>query len=123
MISHVVLFKPQPTLGQAERLAIIEHLKSAIAKCPTVRRCRVGRRVLHGLPGYEQLMAVDYQFSLILDFDDVEGLKSYFQNPAHAAIGGLFTTAASASLAYDYEVRDLEDAAQLLDDPDASPRN
>ena len=84
---------------------------------------RVGRRVLHGLPGYEQLMAVDYQFSLILDFDDVEGLKSYLQNPAHAAIGGLFTTAASASLAYDYEVRDLEDAAQLLDDPDASPRN
>jgi hypothetical protein len=114
MISHVVLFKPQPTLGQAERLAIVEHLKTAIAQCPTVRRCRVGRRVLHGVPGYEQLMAEDYQFSLILDFDDVEGLKEYLQNPAHAGIGGLFTTAASASLAYDYELLELKDAAQLL---------
>ena len=114
MICHIVLFKPKPGLGQAERLAIVEHLKGAIAQCPTVRRCRVGRRVLHGLPGYEQLMAEDYQFSLILDFDDVEGLKGYLRNPAHAGIGGLFTTAASASLAYDYEVVALEDARGLL---------
>ena len=114
MISHIVLFKPPPTLGRAEKLAIVEHLKTAIARCPTVRRCRVGRRVVHGLPGYEQLMAEDYQFSLILDFDDVEGLKGYLQNPAHAAIGGLFTTAASASLAYDYEMVELEDARGLL---------
>ena len=114
MISHVVLFRPKPGLGHAERLAIVEHLKTAIAECPTVRRCRVGRRVLHGLPGYERLMGEDYQFSLILDFDDVEGLKGYLQNPAHAGIGGLFTTAASASLAYDYELLDLEDAAQLV---------
>jgi Stress responsive A/B Barrel Domain len=114
MISHIVLFKPDPTLRQAEKLAIVEHLQTAIARCPTVRRCRVGRRVVHGLPGYEQLMAEDYQFSLILDFDDVEGLKGYLQNPAHAGIGGLFTTAASASLAYDYEVVELEDARGLL---------
>jgi hypothetical protein len=114
MISHIVLFRPRPALGAAEKLAIVEHLKTAIARCPTVRRCRVGRRVLHGVPGYEQLMAEDYQFSLILDFDDVEGLKAYLQNPAHAGIGGLFTTAASASLAYDYELLDVTDAAQLL---------
>lgn len=114
MISHIVLFKPKPIIGHAERLAIVEHLKAAIARCPTVRRCRVGRRVVHSLPGYERLMFEDYQFSLILDFDDVEGLKSYLQNPAHAGIGGLFTSAASASLAYDYELVDLEDAAQLL---------
>jgi hypothetical protein len=114
MISHIVLFRPRPTLGAAEKLAVVEHLQTAIAQCPTVRRCRVGRRVRHGMPGYEQLMAEDYQFSLILDFDDLEGLKSYLQNPAHAGIGGLFTTAASASLAYDYEVVDLREAEGLL---------
>ena len=114
MISHVVLFKPRVTLGPAERTAIVDHLKAAIAQCPTVRGCRVGRRVRHGLPGYEQQMVEDYQYSLTLDFDDVEGLVAYLRNPAHASIGGLFTSAASASLAYDYEVVDLEDAAQLL---------
>ena len=114
MISHIVLFKPRLTLGPAERTALVEHLRTAIAHCPTVRGCRVGRRVQHGLPGYEQQMAVDYQFSLILDFDDVDGLKAYLQNPAHAGIGGLFTTAASASLAYDYELVDLAAADTLL---------
>ena len=114
MISHIVLFKPKPTIGHAERLAIVEHLKAAIARCPTVRRCRVGRRVMHGLPGYERLMFEDYQFSLILDFDDVEGLKGYLQSPAHTGIGGLFTSAASASLGYDYELVELGEASRLL---------
>lgn len=114
MISHIVLFKPRTALAPAQKAAIVEHLKAAIALCPTVRSCRVGRRVQHGLPGYEQQMPEDYQFSLILDFDDVEGLKAYLQNPAHAGIGGLFTTAASASLAYDYELVDLAAADTLL---------
>ena len=114
MISHVVLFKPRSAVGPAERAAIVEHLRTAVAQCPTVRGCRVGRRVQHGLPGYEQQMAEDYQFALILDFDSVEGLVAYLQSPAHAGIGGLFTSAASASLAYDYELVDLAQADRLL---------
>ena len=114
MISHIVLFKPRMALGAAEKAAIVAHLRTAIAQCPTVRACRIGRRVTHGLPGYEQQMPEDFQFSLILDFDDVEGLKAYLQNPAHGAIGGLFTTAASASLAYDYELVELSSAETLL---------
>ena len=114
MISHIVLFKPRLTLGPAGRTAIVEHLRAAIAHCPTVRGCRVGRRVQHGLPGYEQQMSEDYQFALILEFDDVEGLLAYLRNPAHAGIGGLFTSAASASLAYVYEVAELGDAERLL---------
>ena len=114
MISHIVLFEPGPTLGPGDKAAIAEHLKAAIAQCPTVRGCRVGRRVQHGLPGYEQLMTEDYQFALILDFDDVYGLTAYLQHPAHAGIGELFTSAASASLAYDYEVVELGQADKLL---------
>jgi Stress responsive A/B Barrel Domain len=114
MISHIVLFKPRLTLGPAERTAVVEHLKAAIAQCPTVRACRIGRRVQHGLPGYEQQMAEDYQYALTLDFEDVGGLVAYLQHPAHAGIGGLFTSAASASLAYDYEMVDLREAAKML---------
>ena len=114
MISHIVLFTPRVALAPAQKAAIVDRLQTAIAACPTVRACRVGRRIRHGLPGYEQQMADDYQFSLILEFDDVEGLKEYLQNPAHAGIGGLFTSAASASLAYDYELVDLASAGTLL---------
>jgi hypothetical protein len=66
-------------------------------------RLRLGRRVKHGLPGYEQLMAQDYEYALIVEADDLEALKRYLQAPAHVALGQLFYAATSAALAYDYE--------------------
>jgi hypothetical protein len=108
MISHVVLFQPQSTLSADDRTAILNSLIAAVDGCPSVRGCRIGRRVLHGLSGYEQAMREDYQYALILDFDDLEGLRAYLTHPAHAAIGQVFTSAAGA-LAYDYEIFGLDD--------------
>ena len=62
-------------------------------------------------------MPEDYQYLLELDFDDVAGLRAYLEHPAHGAIGGFFTSAASASLAYDYEVVALEDGKSLIANP------
>jgi Stress responsive A/B Barrel Domain len=53
-------------------------------------------------------MRADYQYALILDFDDIEGLRTYLTHPGHAALGHLFTSATGA-LAYDYEVFGLDD--------------
>jgi Stress responsive A/B Barrel Domain len=110
MIGHLVLFAPLPSISAEERRGILETVAEAIRGCPTVRACRVGRRVRHGLPGYEQAMHDDYQFTLILEFDDLEGLRTYLRHPDHARLGQLFTSAASASLAYDYEFVTLDEA-------------
>ncbi len=107
MISHVVLFKPQAPLSPLQQQAILDALTTAASRCPTVRGCRVGRRILHGLPGYEAAMREDYEFALLLDFDDVEGLRAYLTHPDHARLGDVFTSGASAALAYDYEMMDL----------------
>ena len=114
MISHIVLFKPHERLRREQKSAILTALTGVINECPSVRSCRVGRRVRHGLPGYEQLMNEDYEYALLLEFDDPEGLQAYLQHPAHGRIGELFTSAAAASLAYDYQVVDLSDAPRLL---------
>ena len=114
MISHIVLFKPGAAVGPAEKVAILENLATAVAQCSTVRGCRVGRRVRHGLPGYEAEMREDYQYALILEFDDLAGLEGYLRHPAHERIAGVFTSAADASLAYDYELEDLAGARRLL---------
>ena len=114
MITHLVLFKPQQAIGPEQSAQILERLQRGIAQCPTVRACRIGRRVRHGLPGYEQEMREDYQFVLALDFDDLAGVRAYLEHPAHDQIGGFFTSAASASLAYDYEMVDLGEAGKLL---------
>lgn len=114
MIAHTVLFQPGASVGPETKAAILESLTRAIRQCPTVRACRIGRRIRHGLPGYERQMREDYQYLLILEFDDIEGLRAYLEHPSHTAIGRFFTSAAAASLAYDYQMVDLGEAEKLL---------
>jgi len=104
MIVHVVLFSPRPDLSAADRAALIGALTTASKNIPSIKRLRIGRRVKHGLPGYEQMMHDDYEYAVFIEFEDVEGLKAYLHHPAHVAAGHHFTASASRALAYDYEV-------------------
>ena len=106
MIAHVILFKPKPTLTDAERQSVLDGLRAAAAGIPTIRRMRVGRRHRHGRPGYEQLMREDFEYVVIVEFDDVAGLTAYLAHPKHAAIGQHFLQSSAAALAYDYEIED-----------------
>jgi len=110
MIAHVVLFKPKPGMSNAQREAVIADLKAAASGIPSIRALRVGRRVRHGHPGYEQLMRDDFEYLVIVEFDDVEGLTAYLTHPKHEAIGSHFMQASAAALAYDYEFVDLDGA-------------
>jgi hypothetical protein len=102
VIAHIVLFQPKPDLTEAQRADALETMRTSAANIPDVRRFRLGHRVKHGLPGYEQLMPQDFDFALIVEVDDVDALKRYLQAPAHDALAHLFYTATSAALAYDY---------------------
>ena len=104
MIVHVVLFSPRPDLSESDRRALLDALAAAATGIPSIRRLRVGKRVKHSLPGYEQMMRDDYEFAVMIEFDDVAGLKAYLQHPAHAAAGHHFTASAAKALAYDYEI-------------------
>ena len=105
MIAHVILFEPRPDITPQERDAVLSALAEA-ARAPSVRSCRVGRRVKHGLPGYEQLMP-PFEFAVITEFDHVDALREYLQHPAHETAGKYFTTAAASALALDYEMTEL----------------
>ena len=113
MIAHLILFQPRPDLTPTERDAVIAALTAAARGTPGVRTCRIGRRVKHGLTGYEQAMRQDYEFAALIEFDTIDSLRAYLQDPAHDAIGQHFSTAAVAALAYDYEMVSLEEAARL----------
>lgn len=107
MIAHIVLLQPRADLTDEERRAALDTLARAAADVPEIRRFRLGRRVRHGLPGYEQAMAQDYEFALIIEVEDMPALTRYLKAPAHRALGSLFSTATAAALAYDYETTDL----------------
>jgi hypothetical protein len=104
VIAHIVLLQPRPDLTEDQRQAALETLKRAAAEVPEIRSFRLGRRVTHGLPGYEQQMTQDYEFALIIEVDDVAALTRYLKAPAHGALGELFSTATTAALAYDYDM-------------------
>ena len=115
MIAHVILFSPKPELTLEGRRDLLGALVSASAEIPSIRSFRVGRRVKHGLPGYESLMRDDYDFAAIVEFDDMDGLTSYLAHPSHAAIGRHFVTSAARSLAYDYALVDAASVGLLID--------
>ncbi len=114
MIAHVVLFQPRANLSATERREAVATLARAASQFPEIRRFRIGKRVRHGLAGYEQAMRQDYEFALVIEFDDIEALKNYLKAPAHAGLGHLFATATDAALSYDYEIVEPTDAARLL---------
>lgn len=120
MIAHVILFAPRGNLTGAQRLEILEAFTAAARSAPTVRSVRAGRRVRHGLPGYEAAMRENFEYLAILEFDDLAGLKAYLQHPAHAAAGRHFTASADAALAYDYAVVSPDDVGALMGEGEAA---
>ena len=110
MIAHVVLLQPRKDLTGEQRRAALDTLAHAAANVPEIRSFRLGKRVKHGLPGYEQAMATDYEYLLIIEVDDVSALTRYLKAPAHRALGDLFSTATAAALAYDFEISDVASA-------------
>ena len=111
MIVHVVLFQPRVDLDASMREELLRSLTNAAKEIPTIRRFHVGHRIFHALPGYEQAMIQSYDYAVIAEFDDREGLVAYLKHPAHLEIGRHFTASAERSLAYDYEMEDVEVAS------------
>ena len=56
MISHIVLFRPKPTLTAGERALVLVALQRAIDGIPFIRRVTIGRRIKLNRPGYETLI-------------------------------------------------------------------
>jgi hypothetical protein len=111
VILHIVLFEPRPDLTEAERRQVLEDLRVAATSIPALRRCRIGRRLRHGAPGYEQTMQVDYQYAAIMEFDDRAGLEAYLRHPAHEGIGRHFVASAAGALAYDFDMVEAADSS------------
>ena len=114
MIAHLVLFEPRSDLTDADLHNLLEGLREAARDIPSVRQLRVGRRIHHGLPGYEQAMREDYSFAAVIEFDTVDDLRSYLAHPAHERVGRHFSESSVRALAYDYQLVDVAAAAEFL---------
>jgi hypothetical protein len=118
MIAHVVLFRPRADLPSSAQRGLASAFEAAIHVIPSIRRARIGTRVIHGRP-YEALMRSHYPYAAVLEFDDLAGLKAYLEHPAHERLGALFFEAFEEALMYDF---DMQEGAAGLAAALASPR-
>ena len=107
VISHVVLFRPRPTLTADQRLTLVTALGNAVEGIPQIKRASIGKRLLLNRPGYETQMAEHYEYSAILEFDSEADLRAYLDHPAHEELGKLLFASAESVLAYDFIEADL----------------
>lgn len=113
MIAHLVLFRPREALSADARRELAEAFVTALNEIPSVRRARLGTRLTHGR-AYEDLMTIDYQYSAILEFDDLPGLRAYLEHPAHAVLGERFLAGTGSLLVYDFDLREGRDFVTAL---------
>ena len=108
-----MLFRPRPDLSAADRRILADSLEVALREIPSVRRARIGRRVIHGRP-YEALMRVNYEYAAVLEFDDLAGLTSYLEHPAHDRLAAGFFESVEDALMYDFELKEGDGGLELL---------
>ena len=112
MVSHVVLVKPRPDLSIADRRSLTAAFERAIREIPAARGVRVGRRITDGA-AYEQKAPSAAEYLIVIDFDDLDGLRTYLRHPAHQELGARFNQSLSSALIYDFEVGGLEELEDL----------
>ena len=103
MISHVVLFRAKSDLSDDERQGLANAFEQAIQRIPTVRAVRIGKRVTVGA-AYEQRSGDRVDVFIAIDFDDVAGLQTYLEHPAHVELGERFNRASSTAIVVDFHV-------------------
>jgi hypothetical protein len=103
MVAHIVMFRPKANITPSDRQEMFDAMLAAANGIPSVRRFQIGTRVKHHTQ-YEQMMAADYPYAAVIEFDDLAGLQRYLQHPKHQKLGGLFYQLLEAGLVYDYEM-------------------
>ena len=68
--------------------------------------------MIHGA-GYETRTPDSADCIVIIDFDDLEGLRTYLRHPAHDELGARFHESLSSALVYDFEVGGMEALEKL----------
>src|SRR5262245_45124404 len=105
MVCHVVLLRPRPNLSESDRQAMSDALAAAARGIPSIRRFQIGTRFTHGAQ-YERMMAQDFPYLAIVEFDDQAGLRAYLEHPLHQRLGTVFRELFESALVYDYEADD-----------------
>lgn len=92
MIRHIVMWKFRPGTEQAQR-EFLEGLRGLQGVIPELLRSEVAVNVGQG----------NYDAVLVSEFESLEALEAYKQDPRHKAVSGLCKSIREDRVAVDYE--------------------
>lgn len=99
MIKHIVFFNFKDEAGGADKAANMAHareiLLSLMGRVPTLRAMACGPNAVPGETAWD--------FALVAEFDDVEGLQQYTVHPEHKKVSAFMREVRSARAAVDFE--------------------
>jgi hypothetical protein len=78
--AHVVVFRMKEGAPKDAVENAIADCRELLAKVPSVRSVRAGRPAAKGTPDVPKM---EYDFALLVLFDDADGLKTYIDHPLH----------------------------------------
>jgi hypothetical protein len=113
MVAHVVLLEPRGDLSSEARRALVEAFRRAAEQIADVRGVRVGRRIVHGA-GYEADVHGGAEYVVMIDFDDLDGLRRYLAHPLHVELGSRFGDAVASARVVDFETGGLDMLDRLV---------
>ncbi len=93
MIRHIVMWKFRPGT-EAEQDRFLEGLRGLQGVIPQLRTSQVARSV--GADNYDAV--------LVSEFDSLEDLEAYKQDPRHVAVSALCKSIRTDRVAVDYEI-------------------
>ena len=93
MIEHIVMWKFRPGT-EKERDQFLEGLRGLQGVIPQLRTSQVARSV--GADNYDAV--------LVSEFDSLEDLEAYKQDPRHVAVSALCKSIRTDRVAVDYEI-------------------
>ncbi len=86
MLRHMVLFSLKPEVETNERDVLFEQIEK-LSDIGSVRRLAIGSLLDPKDPAYRDHMSRDYEYALLIEFDDEEGLYAYQKEPYHVEVG------------------------------------
>lgn len=98
MIRHVVTWKLRAvdeTQRDADAQGVVDRLRSLVPLIPQIRSLEVARNTAYA----EQ----NWHVVLIADFDDLEGLETYQQHPAHLEVASFVRSVVAERACVDFE--------------------
>jgi len=95
MLKHVVFIKFKEGITEAEISGLEKGLRALPAKIPEIKGFQFGRDVIRSERSYD--------FALVSDFDNLEGMKRYQVHPDHVPVIGMVRSISASILAVDFE--------------------